>query len=260
MAISYTISYTFSPSTTISSSNVNQNFSDNKNTWDGIEAKTKTFSNLGVDTQLKSGGTIESADGAIGAPGLTFVADTDSGIYRIGANNIAISTNGTKALEISSAQAVILRGTATNDSAAAGFVGEIISASIVRSSATSISTNTGLSLTSISLTAGDWDVRAMGAIIATNAGTSIIYFSTSVSKTNNTEPGADTICVPTSGEVKVAQSMPASVIGNNNSFCVTTGPVLVSLASTTTIYLVVFGTFTVSTASAYGSIVARRVR
>ncbi len=49
MAINYTISYTFSPSTTISSSQVNTNFSDNANVWTGLEAKTKTFAALQLD-------------------------------------------------------------------------------------------------------------------------------------------------------------------------------------------------------------------
>lgn len=49
MAISYTVSYTFSPSTTISSSQVNTNFSDNANTWNGLEALTKSFAKLKVD-------------------------------------------------------------------------------------------------------------------------------------------------------------------------------------------------------------------
>ena len=49
MAINYTISYTFSPSTTISSSQVNTNFSDNANTWIGLEALTKSFAKLKID-------------------------------------------------------------------------------------------------------------------------------------------------------------------------------------------------------------------
>lgn len=49
MAINFTISYTFSPSTTISSSQVNTNFSDEAAVWQGLEAKTKSFSNLKVD-------------------------------------------------------------------------------------------------------------------------------------------------------------------------------------------------------------------
>ena len=50
MAINYTVSYTFSSGTTISSSQVNTNTSDNANTWTGLEALTKSFSNLRVDT------------------------------------------------------------------------------------------------------------------------------------------------------------------------------------------------------------------
>lgn len=49
MAINYTIANTFTPNTVISSSEVNQNFSDNANTWTGIEAMTKTFSHIKMD-------------------------------------------------------------------------------------------------------------------------------------------------------------------------------------------------------------------
>lgn len=49
MAINYTISYTFTPGTTIASSQVNTNFSDNANTWQGLEAKTKSIAALQID-------------------------------------------------------------------------------------------------------------------------------------------------------------------------------------------------------------------
>lgn len=49
MAINFTISYTFTPGTTISSSQVNTNFSDEANVWIGLEALTKSFSGLRVD-------------------------------------------------------------------------------------------------------------------------------------------------------------------------------------------------------------------
>jgi hypothetical protein len=49
MAINFTVSYTFSPSTTISSSQVNTNFSDNAAVWQGLEAETKSFAKLKVD-------------------------------------------------------------------------------------------------------------------------------------------------------------------------------------------------------------------
>lgn len=49
MAIGFTISYTYAPGTTISSSQVNTNFSDNAAVWTGLEALTKTFAKLKVD-------------------------------------------------------------------------------------------------------------------------------------------------------------------------------------------------------------------
>lgn len=49
MAINFVVSYTFSPSTTISSSQVNTNFSDEAGVWQGLEARTKSFAALQVD-------------------------------------------------------------------------------------------------------------------------------------------------------------------------------------------------------------------
>lgn len=49
MAINFTVSYTFSPNTTISSSQVNTNFTDEANVWTGLEAGTKSFAMLKVD-------------------------------------------------------------------------------------------------------------------------------------------------------------------------------------------------------------------
>lgn len=49
MALNFTVSFTFSPSTTISSSQVNTNTSDVANVFTGLEALTKTFAKLKVD-------------------------------------------------------------------------------------------------------------------------------------------------------------------------------------------------------------------
>lgn len=157
MALSFTVSYTFSPSTTISSSQVNQNTTDVSNVFTGLEAKTKTFSNLGIDTQLKSAGTIESADGLVGTPGITFSGDLDNGLYRIGSNNPALSAGGTKVIDMKATGVAVL-GTTTNDSGAALFVGEYID-SVVGSVSYPATTVYG-DATSISLTAGDWNVWA----------------------------------------------------------------------------------------------------
>lgn len=49
MALNFTVSYTFSPSTTISSSQVNTNTSDVASVFQGLEAVTKSFARLQVD-------------------------------------------------------------------------------------------------------------------------------------------------------------------------------------------------------------------
>lgn len=54
----------------------------------------------GTFTTLTVTGVSSFADGTVGAPSLTFTNDTDSGLYRIGANNIGIGVNGAKVLDI----------------------------------------------------------------------------------------------------------------------------------------------------------------
>lgn len=49
MALNFTTSYTFSPNTTISSSQVNTNFSDIAGVFQGLEAETKSLAKLKVD-------------------------------------------------------------------------------------------------------------------------------------------------------------------------------------------------------------------
>lgn len=49
MALNFTVSYTFSPSTTISSSQVNTNTTDVASVFQGLEAETKTLAKLKVD-------------------------------------------------------------------------------------------------------------------------------------------------------------------------------------------------------------------
>lgn len=62
MAINYVVSYTFSPSTTISSSQVNTNFSDNSNTWNGLESKSKSFAALQVDATPSAAADVARKD------------------------------------------------------------------------------------------------------------------------------------------------------------------------------------------------------
>lgn len=44
--------------------------------------------------------TLAASDGTVAAPSIAFSGDTDSGLYRIGANNIGAAVNGAKVLDI----------------------------------------------------------------------------------------------------------------------------------------------------------------
>lgn len=264
MAISYTISYTFSPSTTISSSQVNQNFSDNSNTWNGLEAKTKTFSNLGVDTELKSAGVVSCANGTVAAPSLTFTNSTGSGIYRAGADNIVIATAGVSAIDISSVQLITLtnnivfnpttkgiKGTTTNDAAPALNVGEFITAN---SGATNCATSTQYDdATSISLTAGDWDVSATGYFNSNGATWTILFLGFSSTSGNSA-----------TGLIEGDNSMRAQWASSATTplyVPIVIPPYRVSISSTTTYYLKRRADYSAGTPKVDGArLSARRVR
>lgn len=82
----------FAPNTPISSSAVNSDLSD---------IATNGLTNVVTkDGQTTITGSFKGASGSVGLPMYSFSADTDSGMYRIGANNIGLSVNATKILDI----------------------------------------------------------------------------------------------------------------------------------------------------------------
>jgi hypothetical protein len=139
-------------------------------------------------------------------------------------------------------------GTTTNNSANTGSIGEYVSAQVTGST-TGLTSGTAANATSISLTAGDWDVS--GAIFAnfgTGTATSLVVASISLtSATNQTA---------TSGYCTYLQ-LPFTTAGG----CGTTVPTLrISISSTTTVYLVASIQFTGGTAGVGGFLRARRAR
>jgi hypothetical protein len=88
---------------------------------------------------------------------------------------------------------------------------------------------------------------------AGNTTTTVTYILASISQVSATR---DT----TTGYYN-AQVTPNTTIYNVSSFaCCPVGPVRISLSGTTTVYLVAQSGFAVSTSTAYGAIIARRVR
>lgn len=139
-------------------------------------------------------------------------------------------------------------GVANNSAAAAGYVGQIISNSAA--SVTGMANNTPFNITSISLTAGDWDAWGGAAASSTTNGlTSTISFG--ISTTTATMPTGP-------GTTAGAQGITGNTLGWSFAAAVPSQPI--SLNATTTIYLVgVQGTVGASNA-ANGAIYARRRR
>lgn len=145
-----------------------------------------------------------------------------------------------------------IKGTATNDSAAAGIVGEILSTTVASGAAVSLTSTVAANLTSVSLTAGDWDVTCV-AYHNLAATTTLTLMQTGISTTSATLPAS------TGGTSDLAIWRQASA-APGGLVIQSVGPHRVSLAATTTTYCVVNDTFGTSTDAVYGIIRARRVR
>lgn len=150
------------------------------------------------------------------------------------------NTNATK---------VVIRGTATNDSAAAGMVGEFITATAAPA-AVSLSTGTSVNVTSVSLTAGDWDCS--GTINYTyGATTSITNLSGGPSQTTGTLPTQDNMF-----DFESAAQVPT----NTKVGSIPTPVTRQLLSGSASVFLVTQATFSASTLSAGGTLRCRRVR
>jgi uncharacterized membrane protein len=144
---------------------------------------------------------------------------------------------------------ISISGTATNNSAAAGKVGEYIISNVASGSAISLTTATPANVTSISLTAGDWDVGASIGFIGAST-TTVTYFVGSISSTT----GA---LSTTRGDQVLAGSTPFNYLASVSTTVPTTR---FSLSGSQTVYLVAQSGFTVSSNAAFGYIWARRAR
>lgn len=144
----------------------------------------------------------------------------------------------------------IITGTVTNDSAAAGVVGEYAEANLA--SPTALTTATAKTICAVSLTAGDWDVSGVLGLVGA-ASTTLGYVIGSISSTDN--------ALGTDGLAGITQTWYNNVAFlTTSSLCLPFGPIRKSLSATTSIYMVAKASFAVSTCSAYGHIRARRVR
>jgi len=205
---------------------------------------------------LTLGGTLSGTASGLTAGNVTTNANLTGPITSVGNATSVAAQTGTGSTFVMQASPTIntpsITGVTDASNASAGSVGEYISATLSSGSAVSLTTFTAKTVTSISLTAGDWDVT----------GVVNMFF------------GATTNVVAAYGGASIVNN----TLGANNTFTgtlyATTGAVLgdvlqtrspipmqrISISATTTVYLIAFASFTVSTVNAHGEIRARRIR
>lgn len=209
-------------------------------------------------SQLVTGGVAPLASPTFtGAP--TLPTGTVAITQTLGNNTTAVATTAfdTAAVAVetsraTTAEALLLpkAGVTNGSNAAAGQIGEYVSSTVLVAGAVALTSGTPANVTSISLTAGDWDVWGN---VGFNPGGATTYTALdgwidTTSAASPVQPGngaAFGIQAPlTAGQ---AQLFP-------------TGMTRISISSTTTVYLGAFANFGTSTLSAFGFIGARRVR
>lgn len=136
-------------------------------------------------------------------------------------------------------------GTTAANNANTGSIGEF---AVANGSAIPLTTSTATNVTSLTLTAGDWDVN--GSVLIQAASSTIISNALAgVSGASATLPTAGNYWQfgigPLAASATVSQTVPTLRINSATSF---------------TVYLIAFSSFTVSTCTASGTIRARRVR
>ncbi|NTF54941.1 hypothetical protein G6L12_08545 [Agrobacterium rhizogenes] len=229
----------------------------------GLGTGVATFLATPSSANLASALTDETGTGvAVFATSPTLVTPTIGAATATSVNKVAITAPATSAtLTIANGATLTAAsstsvgqgqylGTATNDNATAGNIGEYVQSEITTGSAVALTSNVPANVTSISLPAGDWNV--WGSIQFIPAGTTTFSsIGASINTVSATQPTQ-----PAGGGFSVLNLTFLTGVGQSLSV----GQRRLSLSTTTTVYLVANSIFAASTMSASGGIYARRMR
>lgn len=197
---------------------------------------------LTLDASTASAGT-----GSLKIPAGTLLTTTEAGLFENNGTHayFTFANSGTR-YQLDQ-QPGNLGGTATNDNATAGNVGEYVESLVAVGSAVSFTTATSMNITSISLTAGDWDVN--GQVNYTETVATVSARAASIGSTSATlaTDGSEGYC-----------GVQSTLVTEKNSIDLPRKRI--SVSGTTTVYLIASCTFAAGTAGGFGFINARRVR
>jgi hypothetical protein len=143
-------------------------------------------------------------------------------------------------------------GVTDGSNANAGVVGEYVSAQ-VSAPTTGATSGSALNATSISLTAGDWDVN--GTIAFNFAAATGSNFQGSINTTSATFPGGQSV-----SQLNGSSTYLSTTLTTNTGVTLPVPPQRINITTTTTVYLIGVLTFTSGTAGIGGTIRARRIR
>ncbi|CAN5462726.1 hypothetical protein BH20VER3_BH20VER3_00940 [soil metagenome] len=149
--------------------------------------------------------------------------------------------------QLQSGDELAVAGVTDGSNAAAGKVGEYLSSVVASGSGVSLTSGAVANITSLALTAGDWDVWAQGGIVGVS-GSTVTFFFAATSANNNNIP-----------EPSSLQYQCASFTIGANAFRMAIVPQRVSLAAAAIYYLNVGAVFG-GTMKGFGNIHARRRR
>jgi hypothetical protein len=138
-------------------------------------------------------------------------------------------------------------GVANASSATAGNVGQVISSLIPNGSSISLGNGTAANVTSIILTAGDWDVS--GTVSFAAGAATITQMTAGMSTSTGT--------LPTDGTEGYSD---ASITTSTLTNSITLTPIQVNVNASTTVFLVGKCAFSAGTVREFGFIRARRMR
>jgi hypothetical protein len=142
---------------------------------------------------------------------------------------------------------VSIPGVNNASNAAAGVVGEFVSAFLIAANALAMTTATAMNILSLALSPGDWDVQGNGLFTGSALPTAFSVWLNTVSA-----------ALPTASANGMAlHSMPATMNAPGGG---PTGRLRVNAVAPTTVYLSAQGTFPSGTMAGYGGITARRMR